>query len=236
MPASTWDAILSHINDPDDAARLADSARTRMLDRYAIPLYRRAANAGNEDAALRLAELLTEHGDLDKAAQRRLHAILVELIPNEDQARRIADHSRVWSEVSGVAWSLDPTSFWEKVLASAHRTGKMESLFAAVDEVLGENPDWREAKEEYRAACEARVPVGIGQGIDPGGTAVDHSLLERRLRDLRDALGQVCLAFSAIRDQCPYADRCEYRTSVGWPSSRGAERSGRGRDPTTEAL
>ena len=47
VPASTWDALLSHIGDPADAARLADSARGRLLYRYAIPLYRRAADAGD---------------------------------------------------------------------------------------------------------------------------------------------------------------------------------------------
>jgi len=30
VPASTWDALLSHIRDPADAARLADSARGRL--------------------------------------------------------------------------------------------------------------------------------------------------------------------------------------------------------------
>ena len=51
VPASTWDAVLSHIRDPADAARLADSARNRLLYRYAIPLYRHAADAGDGDAA-----------------------------------------------------------------------------------------------------------------------------------------------------------------------------------------
>ena len=44
VPASTWDAILSYIPDPTDTVRLADSARNRLLYRYAIPLYRRAAD------------------------------------------------------------------------------------------------------------------------------------------------------------------------------------------------
>ena len=69
VPASTWDAVLSHIRDPADAARLADSARSRLLYRYAIPLYRHAADAGDGDAAGRLAELLAERGDLDGAEQ-----------------------------------------------------------------------------------------------------------------------------------------------------------------------
>ena len=69
VPASTWDAILSHIRDPADAARLADSARNRLLYRYAIPLYRHAADAGDGHAAEQLAELLAGRGDLDEAAQ-----------------------------------------------------------------------------------------------------------------------------------------------------------------------
>ena len=67
VPASTWDALLSHIRDPADAARLADSARSRLLYRYAIPLYRHAADAGDEDAAWRLAGLLAERGDLEQS-------------------------------------------------------------------------------------------------------------------------------------------------------------------------
>ena len=70
VPASTWDAVLSHIRDPADAARLADSARNRLLYRYAIPLYRHAADAGDGHAAGRLAELLAERGDLDELRAR----------------------------------------------------------------------------------------------------------------------------------------------------------------------
>jgi hypothetical protein len=64
VPASTWDAILSHVRDPADAMRLADSARCRLLYRYAIPLYRHAADAGDGLAAYRLADLLAQRGDL----------------------------------------------------------------------------------------------------------------------------------------------------------------------------
>ena len=67
VPASTWDAVLSYIRDPTDAARLADNARRRLLYRYAIPLYRHAANAGDGLAASSLAFLLAKRGDLDEA-------------------------------------------------------------------------------------------------------------------------------------------------------------------------
>ena len=63
VPASTWDAIVSHICDPADAARLADSAEYRLLYRYAISLYRHAA--GDGDADLKLTNLLVQRGDLD---------------------------------------------------------------------------------------------------------------------------------------------------------------------------
>ena len=69
MPASTWDALLSHTGDPADAARLADSAEDRLLYCYAIPLYQHAADAGDENAAWRLADRLAVRGDLDGAAQ-----------------------------------------------------------------------------------------------------------------------------------------------------------------------
>jgi hypothetical protein len=69
-PAGTWDAILSHIRDPADAARLADSARIWLLYRYAIPLYRQAADAGDGYAAYRLADLLAARGDLDELRGR----------------------------------------------------------------------------------------------------------------------------------------------------------------------
>jgi hypothetical protein len=65
VPASTWDALLTHVRDPADADRLAESASNRLLYRYAIPLYRHAADADAEHAASQLTELLAERGDLD---------------------------------------------------------------------------------------------------------------------------------------------------------------------------
>ena len=74
VPASTWDAVLNHLRDPADAAELAQSARNRLLYHYAIPLYRHAADAGDRDAALKLAGLLEGRGDLDGAKQIRADA------------------------------------------------------------------------------------------------------------------------------------------------------------------
>jgi hypothetical protein len=111
VPASTWDALLSHIGDPADAARLAGSAEGRLLYCYAIPLYRHAADAGDEHAAGRLAELLAEAGDLDglraradagdEHAARRLAELLAEAGDLDGlRARADADagdgHAAVW--------------------------------------------------------------------------------------------------------------------------------------------
>ena len=65
VPASTWDALLSHHRDHVDAHRLADSAEGRLLYCYAIPLYRRAADADGGYAARKLARLLHKRGDQD---------------------------------------------------------------------------------------------------------------------------------------------------------------------------
>jgi hypothetical protein len=69
-PASTWDAALSQIRDPADATRLADNAERRLLYRYAIPLYRHAADAGDWAANRRLAGLLSQRGDVQELRAR----------------------------------------------------------------------------------------------------------------------------------------------------------------------
>ena len=71
IPASTWDASLSHIRDPDDTASLADSAKDRLLYCYAIPLYRHAADTRRDEyAASQLAELLAKRGDTEELRAR----------------------------------------------------------------------------------------------------------------------------------------------------------------------
>ena len=103
VPASTWDALLSDIRDPADAARLAGSAEDRLLYRYAIPLYRHAVGAADYGAATRLAGLLVRREDLDGAAQVLLPfahddrgvAVLLALLQSEqgdlDELRARAD-------------------------------------------------------------------------------------------------------------------------------------------------
>ncbi len=112
VPASTWDAALSYIRDPADAARLADSARNRLLYRYAIPLYRHAADAGDEDAAWRLAEMLAQRGDLeelraradtgDKVAAVRLAGLLAERGDPDEAAQTLRVAADAGDEIAAV--------------------------------------------------------------------------------------------------------------------------------------
>jgi hypothetical protein len=67
IPASLWDALLNHVHDPGDLARLAESAADRFLYGYAIPYYKKAVAKGDRVAARQLADLLVELGDLDGA-------------------------------------------------------------------------------------------------------------------------------------------------------------------------
>lgn len=51
VPAAVWDAVVEHLTDTTDLVTVAGSASDRLLYRYAIPLYRRAADSGNRRAA-----------------------------------------------------------------------------------------------------------------------------------------------------------------------------------------
>jgi len=99
LPASIWDALVSHVQDPGDAARLADSAEGRLLYRYAIPLYRRAAAVGDRTAAARLARLLGERGDLDGLRARAA-------VGDRDAAARLADLLERRGNLDGAAQVL----------------------------------------------------------------------------------------------------------------------------------
>ena len=112
VPASAWDAIVRHTQDRADAARLAYSARKRLRYRYAIPLYRLAADADDEFAAVQLAKLLGERGDLDGLCDLADHhreavSALVKLLGERgdlDGLRDLAD--RHWEAVSVLAGVL----------------------------------------------------------------------------------------------------------------------------------
>lgn len=131
----------------------------------------------------------------------QLRDILAEWIYEEDEARRIV---RDGGARAGSAWrSGDSESFWQSELDKAHRAWRMEKLFKAADKELGDNPGWRNAKQEYRTACEAEQRPPIRPVDNPEPVVVDRTLIERRLGVLEGALGHIAppiFSDSRVRD------------------------------------
>lgn len=88
VPTSAWDAMLAHLGDPDDALRVADCASARLLYRYAIPLYRRAADAGNRKAR---DQWIAHVGDLSGIAELKARAERDDDLFVSDTAKSLAD-------------------------------------------------------------------------------------------------------------------------------------------------
>ena len=135
VPASAWDAIVRHTQDRADAARLAYSARKRLRYRYAIPLYRLAADADDEFAAVQLAKLLGERGDLDGLCD-------------------LADHHR--EAVSALAELLAERGDLDGLRDLADRHWEAVSVLAGV---LAERAELDEAEQVLRAGTEANWRV-----------------------------------------------------------------------------
>jgi hypothetical protein len=67
IPTGLWQALVTHVQDSTSAVAIGHAAEERKLHCHAIPLLRRAADAGNGDAARRLADLLVERGEVEEA-------------------------------------------------------------------------------------------------------------------------------------------------------------------------
>ena len=173
VPASTWDAALSHIRDLADSTRLADSAEARLLYRYAIPLYRYAADMGDENAAGRLNELLARRGDTeelrarahagDEYAARRLADLLARLgDPNEAGQTGDLDWAiqvlRAWADAGNeyaASWLADLLAYrgLDELRARA-RTGDRDAAFRLAG-LLTQHGDLNEAEQVLRTRADA---------------------------------------------------------------------------------
>ena len=215
VPASTWDAILSHIRDPADATRLAAAARNRLFYHYAILLYRRAAAAGDVDAATelagllakrgglaelralagagiweaaaRLAGLLAARGDLDEAAQ-----VLRSQADTDDSFAHFAAFllSRLYGDLDEAA----------QVLRSQADTGGQDAarwLAGLLADKLDERGDLDELVARRDADYAASIARDIGLTDAPDGTEeleeTEDSLLTEYLDEQVDSL------FEALR-------------------------------------
>ena len=181
VPASAWDAIVRHTQDRADAARLAYSARKRLRYRYAIPLYRLAADADDEFAAVQLAKLLGEHGDLDGLRDLADHhreavSALAELLAERgdlDRLRDLADHHR--EAVSALVKLLAERGDLDELrdLADHHR-----EAVSALAELLAERGDLdrlRDLADHHREAVSALVKLLAERGdVDELRDLADH--------------------------------------------------------------
>jgi hypothetical protein len=125
------------------------------------------------------------------SALAELRRLLAELIPREDEAKRIVRDSG--DTTTEDWWTRSPISFWDSALAEAHRAWRMEALFASADEVLVDNPAWREAKAQYleaRAATRRSPRRYLAPARDEAPTAA-FSPYEESLQALEKALDRI---------------------------------------------
>ena len=218
VPASTWDAVLSHIRDPADTARLADSARRRLLYRYAIPLYRHAADAGDEDAAGRLAELLQRRGDLDglRAAADA---------GDEDAAGRLAGLLDERGDLDGLRARADAGDERrrQRLVELLAGRGDLDGLRARADA-----GDEAAARQLAKLLAEARRP-GRGR-TDPARPS------RRRRPGRRPASWPICSRSAATwtrprRSCAPGPTLATGPPPAAGRAARGARRPGRARAP-----
>ena len=174
VPATIWDAFLGHIRDPADAYLLADSAMGRLLYCYAIPLYRKAANGGNLDAAL----LLAERGDLDELRARadagdldaaeRLAELLAER-GDLDELRARADAGDLAAAgclIDVLAQRGDVAELRARAdagdLAAAERLADVLAQRGDLDEAVQILRDLADASDEYAARRLANLLAACG--------------------------------------------------------------------------
>ena len=137
VPAGTWDAIVSHISDPADNARLAASAESRLLNSYAVLLYQHATD-GDWSASERLATLLAKREELgrlriqpgtDHGSFRNTQAWLLAGKGDLDGLRALADAGEQ-SDEGQLLRSSDDAAFWLAGLLD--RRGDTEGALAVL--------------------------------------------------------------------------------------------------------
>lgn len=82
-PATFWDACIEHLTYAHDQMHVGSHAYTRLRYCYALPLLRRAADAGDSEAAQILGWILAGHGETDEA--------IMVLQPHVEKSTFVAD-------------------------------------------------------------------------------------------------------------------------------------------------
>lgn len=171
VPASTWEAMLAHVTDNADSARFANSAARRLLYGYAIPLYRRAADSGDEIAADQLVGLLYNCGDFDEAFRIRPSLADVDRAMRqalEDEVasatRRDADRRRARQDDSSPGVAFGPPA--------------QPPALPSLGEI--DNPAYATPKDDDLEWLLARADSGEQPFADLADVAVNRLLMYRR--------------------------------------------------------
>jgi hypothetical protein len=113
VPDTTWQALTRYTSRPDDLRRLGQTAVRRGLHHFAIPLFRKAVEAGDNQAAAWLEELLVDQDDLegraaagDDWAALQLTGLLSERYDIEG-LRALADAGDHWAPIRLVRLLVD---------------------------------------------------------------------------------------------------------------------------------
>jgi len=167
LPPRVWEALLVHTTYYGDISRLAESADRRLLYCYAIPLYRRAADAGDWLAADRLAELLVKQ---DRIAELRSRADA----SDESAAARLADLLAEQGNVEELRTRADADDRYAAaqladLLVKHDRIAELRSRADAGDEfaatrlagLLVDQGDTAGAIEVLRSRADAGDPVAL---------------------------------------------------------------------------
>jgi TPR repeat protein len=238
VPASTWDAVLSHIRDPADAARLADSAEDRALYHYAIPLYRRAADTGSSSAMYSLGFLLQEQGNAEQAEQWYRKAAeaghfgamsnLAVLLTERGQP----DQAEHWYNMASAGGQITNDRPRKREPGEAEwlyreaADGNLSAMFG-LGNLLAEQGNTEQAERWYRKAADAGA-IGamweLAELLDKGGRPDLAEQWYRKAADTGDSGSLINLGiFLASHGHPDLAEQCYRKAAAsGGPPAAGA--------------
>jgi tetratricopeptide (TPR) repeat protein len=195
VPAAMWEALLAHVDDPEDAFRLAGAAEGRLLHRYDLPLYRRCRELGGEEGMeLYVVNLMARNGEVEElhaeaaagnrwAGMRWAYA-LVEAGRLEELTDHAASGDRYAAEALGehVARTGEPHLGWDLRVPGADPRAIL-SAYTRASVLLEEDPvaaeQWltEHALQGFHWAGHGLVAV-----LDRQGRSDEALALLRRIR------------------------------------------------------
>ncbi len=195
VPAATWEALLAHVDDHEDAFRLAGAAEGRLLHRYDLLLYRRCCELGGEESVgLYVANLMARNGEIEElraeaaAGNRWAGMRWASALVESDRLEELTDHAasgdRYAAEALGehTARTGDPHLGWDLRVPEADPWAIL-SAYTKAGTLLEENPA---AAEEWLTEHALRGFHWAGHWLvttlDDQGRPDDALAMLRRIR------------------------------------------------------